>query len=128
MARKTIFVSDLSGKEIDNNRDAVTITVKYSDARKGVIVVDAHPDDSEVKRLVQAGRQQVGQSRRTAESRSVRFITGRCDGWLPSLGDLNLQQPDGRDGQAEGDSKRFSSSRMSAMPCLRSSRSRSVAS
>ena len=57
MARKTIFVSDLSGKEIGNDRDAVTITVKYGDARRGVIVVDAHPDDSEVKRLVEAGRQ-----------------------------------------------------------------------
>src|SRR5947207_1764494 len=55
MARKTIFVSDLSGKAIDNDRDAVTITVKYGDARKGVIVVDAHPGDSEVKPLVAAG-------------------------------------------------------------------------
>ena len=44
MARKTIFVSDLSGKEIESEREAVTITVKYGDARKGVIVVDAHPD------------------------------------------------------------------------------------
>ena len=34
MARKTVFVSDLSGKEIDNDRDAVTITVRYADARK----------------------------------------------------------------------------------------------
>ena len=59
MARKTILVSDLSGKEIGNDRDAVTITVRYGDARKGVIVVDAHPDDSEVNRLVQAGRQQA---------------------------------------------------------------------
>jgi hypothetical protein len=64
MARKTVFVSDLSGKEIGNDRDAVTITVKYGDARKGVIVVDAHPDDSEVKRLVQAGRQQARRGRR----------------------------------------------------------------
>ncbi len=64
MARKTIFVSDLSGKEIGNDRDAVTITVRYADARKGVIVVDAHPDDSEVKRLVQAGKQQARRGRR----------------------------------------------------------------
>jgi hypothetical protein len=64
MARKTIFVSDLSGKEIDDARDAVTITVKYGDARKGVIVVDAHPDDSDVKRLAQAGRQQARRGRR----------------------------------------------------------------
>jgi hypothetical protein len=64
VARKTIFVSDLSGKEIGNDRDAVTITVKYGDARKGVIVVDAHPDDGEVKRLVQVGRQQARRGRR----------------------------------------------------------------
>jgi len=80
MARKTIFVSDLSGKEIGNDRDAVTITVRYGDARKGVIVVDAHPDDSEVKRLVQAGRQQARRgrrpSRRTEESRNARLIAG----------------------------------------------------
>ena len=63
MARKTVFVSDLSGKEIDNDRDAVTITVKFSDARKGVFVVDAHPDDGEVKRLVEAGRQQARRGR-----------------------------------------------------------------
>ena len=49
MARKTIFVSDLSGKEIGNDRDAVTITVKYGDARKGGIVVDAHRDDTELE-------------------------------------------------------------------------------
>ena len=76
MARKTIFVSDLSGKEIGNDRDAVTITVKYGDARKGLIVVDAHPDDSEVKRLVKAGRHQArrvaDQSRTTEESRDAR--------------------------------------------------------
>jgi len=65
MARKTIFVSDLSGKEIANERDAVTITVKYGDARKGVIVVDADPDDSEVKRLARAGRQQARRGRRS---------------------------------------------------------------
>ena len=64
MARKTIFVSDLSGKEIESEREAVTITVKYGDARKGVIVVDAHPDDSEVKRLIEAGRQQARRGRR----------------------------------------------------------------
>jgi len=57
-------VNNLSGKEIDNNRDAVTITVKYSDELKGVIVGDGHPDDSVVKRLVQAGRQQARRGRR----------------------------------------------------------------
>jgi hypothetical protein len=64
MARKTIFVSDLSGKEIANERDAVTITVKFGDARRGVYVVDAHPDDAEVKTLMSKGKQQARRGRR----------------------------------------------------------------
>jgi hypothetical protein len=64
MARKTIFVSDLSGKEIANDRDAVTITVKFGDARRGQYVVDAHPDDAEVKRLLAAGKQQARRGRK----------------------------------------------------------------
>jgi len=64
MAKRTIFVSDLSGKEISNERDAVTITIKFSDARRGLYVVDAHPDDSEVKKLISAGRQQARRGRR----------------------------------------------------------------
>ncbi len=63
MARKTVFVSDLSGKEIDE-KDAVRITVVYADARKGQVVVDAHPDDAEVKELVQAGAKQARRGQR----------------------------------------------------------------
>jgi hypothetical protein len=63
MARKTIFVRPVR-QGIANDRDAVTIAVRYGDSRKGVIVVDAHPDDSEVKRLVQVGRQQARRGRR----------------------------------------------------------------
>jgi hypothetical protein len=64
MARKTIFVSDLSGKEIPNDRDAVKITVTFGDARRGQYVVDAHPDDAEVKDLVAKGTQQARRGRR----------------------------------------------------------------
>jgi hypothetical protein len=64
MARKTIFVSDLSGKEIDNERDSVKITVTFGDARKGVYVIDAHPDDPEVKTLMSKGRQQARRGRK----------------------------------------------------------------
>jgi hypothetical protein len=64
VARKTVFVSDLSGKEISNEREAVTITVKFGDARRGQYVVDAHPDDDEVKRLMSAGKQQARRGRR----------------------------------------------------------------
>lgn len=63
MARRTIFVSDLSGKEITEN-DAVHITVKFSDARRGQYMIDAHPDDAEVKRLIEKGAKQARRGRR----------------------------------------------------------------
>ena len=62
MAKRTIFVSDLSGKEIAE-KDAVRITVSFSDARKGLVVVDAHPNDAEVKRLTEAGTKQARRGR-----------------------------------------------------------------
>ena len=34
MARKTIFVSDLTGKTIDE-KDAAILTIRYADARRG---------------------------------------------------------------------------------------------
>ena len=64
MARKTIFVSDLSGKEIANDRDAVKITVTFADARKGMFVIDAHPEDAEVKALTSKGKQQAKRGRK----------------------------------------------------------------
>ena len=66
MARKTIFVSDLSGREIANDRDAVKISVTFGDARKGMYVVDAHPDDAEVKALTSKGKQQARRGRKPA--------------------------------------------------------------
>ena len=41
MARKTIFVSDLTGRTIDEN-DAATVTIRYADARKGQVVLDVN--------------------------------------------------------------------------------------
>lgn len=64
MARKTVFVSDLSGREIPNDRDAVKITVSFADARKGMFVVDAHPEDAEVKELTAKGKQQARRGRK----------------------------------------------------------------
>ena len=64
MAKKTIFVSDLTGKQIENERDAVKITVTFGDARRGVYAIDAHPDDPEVKSLIAKGRQQARRGRR----------------------------------------------------------------
>jgi hypothetical protein len=64
MARKTIVVSDLTGKVIENERDSVKITVSFGDARRGVYVVDAAPDDPEVKALIEKGTQQARRGRR----------------------------------------------------------------
>lgn len=60
MARKTIFVSDLTGKEIDE-KDAATVTIKYSDARKGIVVLDANA--SEVADLASKGSKQARRGR-----------------------------------------------------------------
>lgn len=40
MARKTIFVSDLSGQEIPDEKDAASVTITYGDARRGVVRLD----------------------------------------------------------------------------------------
>ncbi len=40
MAKETIFVSDISGKEISNPMDAATVTISYGDARKGSVKLD----------------------------------------------------------------------------------------
>jgi hypothetical protein len=58
-----IYVSDLSGKELDE-RDAVKITVTFSDARRGQYVVDAHADDAAVKELLAKGTKQARRGRR----------------------------------------------------------------
>lgn len=60
VARKTIFVSDLTGKEIDDT-EAVTVTLRYADARRGVVVLDANA--SEVSDLASKGRKQARRGR-----------------------------------------------------------------
>lgn len=66
MARKTVFVSDFSETEISDPKQSVTITLKFGDGRRGVIVADAHVDDTIVKDIAQAGRQQARRGRRPA--------------------------------------------------------------
>lgn len=63
MAKKIIYVSDLSSKELDE-KDAVKITVTFADARRGQYVVDAHPDDAVVKQLTEAGVKQARRGRK----------------------------------------------------------------
>jgi hypothetical protein len=66
MARRTIFVSDFSDKPIDDDKQAATITVRYADGRRGVIVADAHVDDPIVMEISKVGRQQARRGRRPA--------------------------------------------------------------
>src|SRR5438105_15828913 len=61
MARKTIFVSDLSGKEIDE-KNAATVTIRYADARKGQVVLDVNAD--EVADLAAKGTKQARRGRK----------------------------------------------------------------
>lgn len=64
MARKTIFVSDFSSKEIVDEKQSATVTVRYGDGRRGVVIADAHVDDPVVKQIVKVGRQQAKRGRR----------------------------------------------------------------
>jgi hypothetical protein len=61
MARKTIFVSDVSGKEIDE-ADAATVTIRYADARRGQVVLDVNA--GEVADLASKGTKQARRGRR----------------------------------------------------------------
>jgi hypothetical protein len=56
VARKTIVVSDLTGRTIDE-KETATVTISYSDARKGQIVLDVHA--SEVEDLAAKGTKQT---------------------------------------------------------------------
>jgi hypothetical protein len=64
MARKTIFVSDFSSQEIGDDKQSATITVKFGDGRRGIVVADAHVDEKVIKEIAGAGRQQARRGRR----------------------------------------------------------------
>ena len=61
MARKSVFVSDLSREEIPAGKGA-TVTIKFTDARKGTIVLDV--TDAEGEKLGEKGRRQAKRARR----------------------------------------------------------------
>jgi hypothetical protein len=61
LAKKTIFVSDLSGDAIQDGRSA-TISIKFSDARKGTYVLDVTEEEAE--ELGRKGRRQGRRGRR----------------------------------------------------------------
>jgi hypothetical protein len=61
MARKTTLVSDLTGEMIDE-KDAATVTIGYSDARRGQVVLDVRAD--EVEDLARRGTRQARRGRK----------------------------------------------------------------
>lgn len=67
MARKTVFISDLSGVEI-NEKDAAKLTITYADARRGQIVLDVNA--SEVEDLAAKGVKQARRGRKPQSSSS----------------------------------------------------------
>jgi hypothetical protein len=61
MTKRTIFVSDLTGKEIPDGRSA-QISIKFSDARKGTYVLDVTEEEAE--ELGRKGRKQARRGRK----------------------------------------------------------------
>ena len=61
VARKTIIVSDLTGKEIEA-KEAARVTITYVDARRGQVVVDVNAN--EVEELASKGTRQARRGRR----------------------------------------------------------------
>jgi hypothetical protein len=61
VARKLVYVSDLSGSAIEEGKGA-TIVIKFADARKGTIVLDV--TDEEAEQLGRNGRKQARRGRR----------------------------------------------------------------
>jgi hypothetical protein len=67
VARKTIFVSDLTGEQIADGQAAWMI-IKYQDARRGQVVLDVNA--GEVDELARKGTKQARRGRRPKESGS----------------------------------------------------------
>jgi len=65
MARRTVFVSDLSGDAIENGKGA-TISIRFADARKGTYVLDV--TDEEAEELGRKGRKQARRGRKPKNS------------------------------------------------------------
>jgi hypothetical protein len=61
MARKTVLVSDLTGKEIEE-LNAAQLVINYRDARRGRVVLDVNAD--EVDDLARRGTKQARRGRK----------------------------------------------------------------
>jgi hypothetical protein len=62
VARKSIIVSDISGREIRDEKDAAKVTVRYGDARRGQVELDVLA--SEVDDLANKGRKVARRGRK----------------------------------------------------------------
>jgi hypothetical protein len=62
MARKSILVSDLTGREIRDVKDSAQVVIKYGDARRGQITIDVLA--SEVDDLASKGRKTARRGRK----------------------------------------------------------------
>jgi hypothetical protein len=67
MARKTVLVSDLTGKEIDES-NAAQLVINYRDARRGRVVLDVNAD--EVDDLARRGTKQARRGRKPKSASS----------------------------------------------------------
>ena len=65
MARKTVYVSDLSGDAIEDGKGA-KIRILYDDARKGSAELDATAEEAD--ELAQKGRKTARRGRRPKET------------------------------------------------------------
>jgi hypothetical protein len=61
MARRSIIVSHLTGKEIRDEKDSAQVVIKYGDARRGQITLDVLA--SEVDDLASHGRKTARRGR-----------------------------------------------------------------
>ena len=62
MARKSIIVSDISGREIRDPKDSASVTIRYGDARRGQISLDVLA--TEVDDLAGKGRKTARRGRK----------------------------------------------------------------
>jgi hypothetical protein len=69
MAKKTIFVSDVSGKEIRDGKDAAQVIIRYGDARRGQVTLDVLA--SEVDDLASRGTKSARRGRKPKSETSA---------------------------------------------------------
>jgi hypothetical protein len=66
MAKRTVVVSDLSGKTIIDVKDSARVTITYGDARRGTVVLDALA--SEVEDWAAKGSKQARRGRKPKDA------------------------------------------------------------